>query len=318
MLEEYPAQVSREALLSSEERRRMTESNRVQAARSKPQALPSEWSDDRAQRLERYRQSAMNFRSAAAQSEPQRTTEPAESAEFLHTSSEASQRSDQSDFGRFRGRFRYIFGSGAVAEWQEDDDPAEDTQEPEEETEQQEPMYASAADGYDAYEDENETFASTDAQPEDEYFAYETPGQFARVLIGRFRDLIGPNYRRKKASAIKAAVLGVMATALLGCVIYGRVQTNEIYTQIAEAQSKYDDLQATNISLRSEIDGKTTVKNVEKYAEEVLGLKPLDDSQIQYIQLQTEDEVQIPEPEKNFFVRLQEKITAIWEWLRGV
>ena len=205
-----------------------------------------------------------------------------------------------------------------MAEWQEDADPAEDTQEPEEETEQQEPMYASAADGYDAYEDENETFASTDAQPEDEYFAYETPGQFARVLIGRFRDLIGPNYRRKKASAIKAAVLGVMATALLGCVIYGRVQTNEIYTQIAEAQSKYDDLQATNISLRSEIDGKTTVKNVEKYAEEVLGLKPLDDSQIQYIQLQTEDEVQIPEPEKNFFVRLQEKITAIWEWLRGV
>ncbi len=318
MLEEYPAQVSREALLSSEERRRMTESNRALAARSKPQALPSEWSDDRAQRLERYRQTAMNFRSAAAQSEPSRMAEPAAPMQESFSEPRHPQHSDANVTSGFGGRFRYIFGSGAVAEWQEESESAEDVDDLQEETPEQEPMYASAADGYDSIGDDDETYAPADSEPEEGYFANEPPGQYARVLIGRFRDLIGPNYRKKKASAIKAAVLGVMATALLGCVIYGRVQTNEIYTKISEAQAKYDDLQASNISLRSEIDGKTTVKNVEKYAEEVLGLKPLDDSQIQYIQIQTEDDVQIAEPEKNFFVRLQEKFIEIWEWLRGV
>ena len=114
-----------------------------------------------------------------------------------------------------------------------------------------------------------------------------------------------------------AVTLGILTGVLIGTVIYGRVQTNEVYTKIAELQAEYDDLNARNISMKSEMEGKMTVKKIEEYAEDVLGLRPLNQSQIAYIQLQTEDEVVVSEPEDNFFVTVNDYLVGIWEFLRG-
>ena len=114
-----------------------------------------------------------------------------------------------------------------------------------------------------------------------------------------------------------AITLGILTGVLIGTVIYGRVQINEVYTRISALQTEYNDLTAKNISMRSEMEGKMTVKNIQEYAENVLGLRPLNQSQITYIQLQTEDEVVITEPEENFFVRINDKLVGIWEFLRG-
>lgn len=114
-----------------------------------------------------------------------------------------------------------------------------------------------------------------------------------------------------------AMTLGILTGVLIGTVIYGRVQTNEIYTKIAALQTEYDDLVARNVSMKSEMEGKMTVKNIEEYAEDVLGLMPLNQSQIEYIQIRTEDEVVISEPEDNFFVTINDYFVSIWEFLRG-
>ena len=114
-----------------------------------------------------------------------------------------------------------------------------------------------------------------------------------------------------------AVTLGILTGVLIGTVIYGRVQTNEVYTKIAALQQEYDDLTARNISMRSEMESKMTVKKIEEYAEDVLGLRPLNQSQIEYIQMQTEDEVTVSEPEDNFFVTVNDYLVSIWEFLRG-
>ena len=122
---------------------------------------------------------------------------------------------------------------------------------------------------------------------------------------------------QNRITAGGAVTLGILTGVLIGTVIYGRVQTNEIYTKIAALQTEYDDLTARNISMRSEMEGKLTVKKIEEYAEDELGLRPLNQSQIEYIQLQTEDEVTISEPEDNFFVTVNDYLVSIWEFLRG-
>ncbi len=122
---------------------------------------------------------------------------------------------------------------------------------------------------------------------------------------------------QNRITAGGAVTLGILTGVLIGTVIYGRVQTNEIYTKIAALQTEYDDLTAKNISMRSEMEGKMTVKNIEDYAKDELKLQPLNQSQITYIQLQTEDEVVITEPEDNLFVRINDKLVSIWEYLRG-
>lgn len=122
---------------------------------------------------------------------------------------------------------------------------------------------------------------------------------------------------RSRISTGGAVTLGILTGLLIGTVIYGRVQTNEVYTEIASLQAEYDDLVARNISMKSEMEGKLTVKNIEEYAEKTLGLMPLNQSQIEYIQLQTVDEVTITEPEDNFFVSINDYLVSIWEYLRG-
>ncbi len=121
----------------------------------------------------------------------------------------------------------------------------------------------------------------------------------------------------KKGSAPKTFLAGLSALLLLSCVIYGNVQTTEIYNQISMASKEYDVAQNENARMQSELESKMAIKNVEEYAEQVLGLQKLDQSQIEYIQIQTNDVVEIPEEEKNLFVRIRDKFMSFVEYLRG-
>ena len=170
-------------------------------------------------------------------------------------------------------------------------------------------------------EDENVRSASVRTAPERQYAVQpdtmQDPERKKAVRGGRFslgrRARTYPN----RMTTIRIVLIGVLAVALLGMVIYGRVQTNELYTEMAAQQAKYDDIVARNVSMRSEMEGKMTVKNIEEYAEDVLKLKQLDQSQIQYIQIQTEDEVTVTEPESNWVVGLKDFFSDIWNFLRG-
>ena len=105
--------------------------------------------------------------------------------------------------------------------------------------------------------------------------------------------------------------------ALLGAVIYGRVQTNEIYGEIARETKEYEIVQSENVRMHSDLEAKVAIKSVEEYAEQELGLQQLDQSQIEYIQLQTDDSVEIPDEEKNLFVRIKDKFESFMEYLKG-
>ena len=138
------------------------------------------------------------------------------------------------------------------------------------------------------------------------------------VRAARFsHEESAPRRYHNRITTSGAVTLGILTGVLIGTVIYGRVQTNEVYSVITEKQAEYDDLVAKNISMKSEMEGKMTVKNIEEYAENELGLMPLDQSQIVYLQLQTEDEVTISEPEDNLFVTVNDYLVSIWEYLRG-
>ncbi|WP_302367872.1 hypothetical protein [Ruminococcus champanellensis] len=107
------------------------------------------------------------------------------------------------------------------------------------------------------------------------------------------------------------------AMGLLGAVIYGRVQTNEIYGEIARETKEYEIVQSENVRMHSDLEAKVAIKSVEEYAEQELGLQQLDQSQIEYIQLQTDDSVEIPDEEKNLFVRIKDKFESFMEYLKG-
>lgn len=121
----------------------------------------------------------------------------------------------------------------------------------------------------------------------------------------------------KRGSASKVFIAALSALLVFFCVIYGRVETNRMYQQIAAQNQKLEVVQSENVRLKSELESKMTLKNVEDYAVNVLGLQKLDNSQIKYVQTQTDDIIEIPEENKNIFVKAKEKINSFLEYIFG-
>lgn len=280
------------------ERRRMTEQNRM-AARLRSDDIP-------VRREPRYRVPTDEELIAELRAKRAKEQEHSEDARAKRMRQSSANRSgaDRSQSGRSRSSdpplalhsapsFPYVAGSSAVAV---QDVPAQ--------WEQQAVRPAVR---------QPEPQRQTADLPE----AAENPDRKKAVRGGRFSLARRARIYPRRLNAVRIILLGAVAVALLGMVIYGRVQTNEIYTEIAAQQAVYDDIQARNVSMRSEMEGKMTVKNIEEYAEQVLKLRQLDQSQIQYIQIQTEDEVTVTEPESNWVVGLKDFFSDLWNFLRG-
>ena len=118
-------------------------------------------------------------------------------------------------------------------------------------------------------------------------------------------------------SKLKLIVGVFICFFLLGAVIYSNVQQLQINNEITAKQKEYVDLQSENVRMQSEIAGKTSNKNVQEYAEEVLGMRTIDASQIEYVQIQTSDVVEIPEEEQNVFVKIKIWFDNLVAYLRG-
>lgn len=112
--------------------------------------------------------------------------------------------------------------------------------------------------------------------------------------------------------------LGVFVCfVMVSAVIFSNVQQLQISQQITEKQRELTDLQSENVRMQSELAGKTSNKKIQEFAENELGMRPIDASQIEYVQIQTSDVVEIPEEEQNFFVKTKEWFDSLVEYLRG-
>lgn len=122
---------------------------------------------------------------------------------------------------------------------------------------------------------------------------------------------------QKRGQAMKILIVSVLALALFFVVINSYVQLNEVYSDISAASTELNELRSENVRMQTELEGQASMRNIKEYAEEKLGLVSIDQSQIQYIQIQTEDEVIVEEPEQNIFIKIKRWFVDLIEYLRG-
>lgn len=119
------------------------------------------------------------------------------------------------------------------------------------------------------------------------------------------------------AGGAKAVTLVVTAGLLMGGVIYSKVQSASLYSEVARTQNQVDLLHSENLRMKSEIDSKTSMQNVEAYAENVLGLQKIDKSQVEYIKLETDNSIEIPEQDENMFISIRNSFNEFVEYIKG-
>lgn len=121
----------------------------------------------------------------------------------------------------------------------------------------------------------------------------------------------------KKVSVVKIILGTLVCFALLSAVILSNVQQLQVTSEITQKQQEYSDLQSENVRMKSELAGKTSNKNVQEYAENVLGMHALNSSQVEYMQIQKDDVVEIPENDQNIFVKIKTWFDDFVAYLQG-
>ena len=121
----------------------------------------------------------------------------------------------------------------------------------------------------------------------------------------------------KSGSVISIMLIAILAVALLGTVIYSLDRRNTMYSRVSALTEELTYAQAENVRLQTELESKISAKNVEEYAENVLGMTKMDSSQIKYIEIQTDDVVSIPQQDEGIIAKIKKFFDYCVEYFRG-
>ena len=104
-----------------------------------------------------------------------------------------------------------------------------------------------------------------------------------------------PQYRLRQDLPRVLTMLLVMTVAIgiFGYMLYSRVQIAELSDQISTAKSELSQAQSEYDYLNMQVQSKTSLANVEEYARNVLGMKKLDNYQVEYITIQDQTPVEV-------------------------
>ncbi len=90
-----------------------------------------------------------------------------------------------------------------------------------------------------------------------------------------------------------------------------------MYSLVSALNEDLSLAEAENVRLQTELESKISAKNVEDYAENVLGMHKIDSSQINYIKIQTDDVVTIPEQDEGLLAKVKKFFNRCVEYFRG-
>ena len=91
---------------------------------------------------------------------------------------------------------------------------------------------------------------------------------------------------------VATAALALVA-AFVVTMLYSRAVLTELNQQIAAQTNALADAQSENTRLSAQLDAKVSLRNVEEYATQALGMVSIDKSQITYVDLSEGDKIEL-------------------------
>ncbi|MDR1253959.1 MAG: cell division protein FtsL [Oscillospiraceae bacterium] len=137
----------------------------------------------------------------------------------------------------------------------------------------------------------------------------------------KYRDNIvslTKNEEKKQKAKLRPAtlILGVCSLAvsvsILGITVYNQVQLSELTNKIYVAKKSLNESRNEYSQLKIELESQFSRENIEKYSIENLGMRKVDNTQIEYISLSKTDKAEIENSErKNILTAILEFFSKI-------
>ena len=128
-----------------------------------------------------------------------------------------------------------------------------------------------------------------------DYSAYDNAQEAEAQRAIKYKK--NPALKQKTVSVVAVIGICLLVAVVLGTMIYGRVEISSLCSEQTRQEEQLAQLQGENVSLQSELAQKTNMSKVEEYAENELGLKKLDKSQIEYVTVESDSVAKVVKAE---------------------
>ena len=123
------------------------------------------------------------------------------------------------------------------------------------------------------------------------YKLFPSKTSLFRVCLSDFAN--GIRSRIQQKHAFKTAAALALVAAFVVTMLYSRAVLTELNQQIAAQTNALADAQSENTRLSAQLDAKVSLRNVEEYATQALGMVSIDKSQITYVDLSEGDKIEL-------------------------
>ena len=107
--------------------------------------------------------------------------------------------------------------------------------------------------------------------------------------------------RQDLPRVIAMRMVMTVAIGIFGYMLYSRVQIAELSNQISAAKSELSEAESEYDYLNMQVQSKTSLANVEEYARNELGMKKLDNYQVEYITIKDEAPAEVESEQDDSF-----------------
>ena len=122
-----------------------------------------------------------------------------------------------------------------------------------------------------------------------------------------------------KSRRVKIQPLHALATFLsmavvvgiVGSVVYGQAQLNELTDQINTAQAELSEAQSTYTQLKMKSDLRLSLDTVEEYAKDTLGMRRISQEQVVCISLSSGDKGEVLQEDGSV-------LGSLWNWIQNL
>lgn len=119
----------------------------------------------------------------------------------------------------------------------------------------------------------------------------------------------------RNGSIFATVVSAVLCIAVAFSILYSKVELAEYTAMISEVKTQLETEQRENNRLNAELDSMVTLDNVESIAASELGLQKTQNSQINFVTLNTEKMTEVAHTDTNIFVSIKEWFYDVLEYL---
>ena len=119
----------------------------------------------------------------------------------------------------------------------------------------------------------------------------------------------------RNGSVFATVVSAVLCIAVAFSILYSKVELAEYTAMISEVKTQLETEQRENNRLNAELDSMVTLDNVESIAASELGLQKTQNSQINFVTLNTEKMTEVAHTDTNIFVSIKEWFYDVLEYL---